>query len=263
MTKNKKSRAEKDLLFYQSWGDLVALLLVFFVFLFSMSTLDVSKFKEMTSTISNIFSLQEKEEMMEKYLEEERILKQLLADLQGYVMANSLSDDVSAKIDDHTIVMDLGSNLLFQLGSADLKLEAEGVLRAFTEYFKQISNAKIVVEGHTDDIPIKKKEFPSNWELSAGRAASVVRFLAKYGIKEENCYIIGYNQYKPLVPNDSVENRAKNRRVRIIFEPIVNLENEGVDFSSIENLDTDTEILDVTMNVGVDIPKRGEQAVGN
>lgn len=263
MTKNKKSKAEKDLLFYQSWGDLVALLLVFFVFLFSMSTLDISKFKKMTSTITNIFSFQEKEEMMEKYLEEEEILKQLQSDLQNYIVENDLLDVVSVKIENHKIVMDLGSNLLFPLGTADLKVDAENIILAFTKYFRQISNAKIVVEGHTDDIPIKKKEFPSNWELSAGRAASVVRFLSKHGIKEENCYIIGYNQYKPLVPNDSEANRARNRRVRIIFEPIVSERENEINFRSIKNLDSGTEILDVTINVSESLPDMGEETIGD
>jgi len=258
MTRNKKSKAEKDLLFYQSWGDLVALLLVFFVFLFSMSTLDVTKFKEMTSSITSIFSFQEKEVMMEKYIEEEKILRKLLEDLQNYIEQNQLLDVVSVEIEDHKIVMSLGSNLLFPLGTADLKVEAENILLVFTNYLKKISNAKIVVEGHTDDIPISKKEYPSNWELSAGRAASVVRFLAKHGIKEENCYIIGYNQYKPLVPNSSEINRARNRRVRIIFEPIVNEVENGVDFNSIQNLDSDTEILDITKNVDENVPVMGE-----
>lgn len=217
----KEKRLEKDLIFFQSWGDMVALLMVFFVFLYSMSTLDASKFRESASSLTSIFKFKNKNEMLNKYIEEERILMTLLEELNKYVFDKKLNNEVNVFIENHKLVMDLGSSVLFEIAETSLKSSAEGILKAFVSYLIKVENANIVVEGHTDDRPINTSDFPSNWELSASRAASVVRFFAKQGIKEENCYIIGYSQYKPIFENNSEDNRSKNRRVRIIFTPIV------------------------------------------
>jgi len=73
----------------------------------------------------------------------------------------------------------------------------------------------IEVEGHTDDVPIKTAQFPSNWELSSARASSVIRMLIDNGVPAQRLVVVGLASNQPLVPNDSVENRAKNRRVTI------------------------------------------------
>jgi len=73
------------------------------------------------------------------------------------------------------------------------------------------------VEGHTDNLPIHTKEFPSNWELSTARAISVIRYLEEKGINKERLSALGYGEYRPLVSNNTPENRAINRRVGIII----------------------------------------------
>jgi chemotaxis protein MotB len=246
----RKSSAEKEVMFYQSFGDMVSLLMVFFVFLFSMSTLDATKFKELTESINSIFEIKTDDQIIDEYKQEREILEKLFRELTDYIETENLKDDVKIKIEDHSIKLDLGSKMLFTSASADLKKRAKTIFLAFVEYFKSVESAKIVIEGHSDDIPIRTEQFPSNWELSSSRAASVVRFLASSGIPEKNMYIIAYNQFNPLVPNDSEANRSKNRRVRLIFKPVVTPADntnmiDSVNFDTIKNFDADTEILDV------------------
>ncbi len=263
MIEKKRNKPNREILFFISFSDMMSLLMAFFVLLFSMSTLDTVKFKQMSISFTTIFS-QQKETMMEEYQTEERILKKIYDDLQLYISTEKLEQMVSVKVENHTIVMDLGSKLLFPLAKADLRDEAYKVLSAFVGYFQQVEEANIVVEGHTDDIPIRTAEFKSNWELSAARAASVVHFLVDNGIKEENCYIIGYNQYRPLAPNDTEDNRSINRRVRIIFKPIIadKKDNGKVDFSGIRSTGTDTEVIDATKNVQSTVPDKKENKGG-
>jgi len=86
----------------------------------------------------------------------------------------------------------------------------------------------IEVEGHTDDIPIKTSQFPSNWELSSARASSVVRMMVNNGVPEKSLAAVGLASNHPLVPNDTPENRDKNRRVSItIMAPNMERSNAG------------------------------------
>ena len=112
----------------------------------------------------------------------------------------------------------MGNQLLFELGSAELRDQAQSVLSKVAQMFNQ-TQSQIIVEGHTDDLPIHTEQFPSNWELSSARASSVVRSLSSQHVDQGRFLVLGYNMYEPLVPNDSVENRAKNRRVKITLKP--------------------------------------------
>ncbi len=91
------------------------------------------------------------------------------------------------------------------------------VLDALAESLQEIDN-HIRIEGHTCNLPINTPRFPSNWELSAARAIAVLRyFIEKKGISPQRLIAVGYGEYQPLVPNDSEENRRKNRRVEIVI----------------------------------------------
>ena len=78
-------------------------------------------------------------------------------------------------------------------------------------------NYKVVVRGHTDDLPIRSEIFPSNWELSAARAAATLRYLAGQGISPSRMKAVGYADTRPIVPNNTKDNRALNRRVEFYF----------------------------------------------
>lgn len=109
----------------------------------------------------------------------------------------------------------LAAASLFPEGSADLKPEAIGELAKFGPLLKD-SKRRLIIEGHTDDQPIHTARFPTNWELSALRATKIVRYLhLRQGIDEGRMTAVAYADQRPAAPNDSEENRAKNRRIEI------------------------------------------------
>jgi len=117
-------------------------------------------------------------------------------------------------------VVSLPSDILFEPGSAELSLKGEKVLSILAKYISAIQ-ANIIVEGHTDDIPVRSEKYPSNWELSSARASAVARILEKYGVPHDKISVVGYADTKPILPNVSPENRAQNRRVEIKLKDIV------------------------------------------
>ena len=103
----------------------------------------------------------------------------------------------------------------FDLGKADIKPEAIKFLRNFAEVVKK-TKSNIRIEGHTDSFLLHSPTFPTNWELSAIRAVNIARFLIEEaGIEPERFTVVGHSLYKPAVPNTTMENKAKNRRVEI------------------------------------------------
>lgn len=139
-------------------------------------------------------------------------------------MANELEDALSPQIEsdlvnikrnDLWLEIEIKSSLLFNSGSAKISRQAIPVIRDITRILKPFPN-KIHVEGFTDNVPISNPVFPSNWELSASRAASVVRLLADTGMNPVNMAAIGYGEFRPIADNNTREGRIKNRRVVLI-----------------------------------------------
>ncbi|MEW6611551.1 MAG: flagellar motor protein MotD [Pseudomonadota bacterium] len=114
------------------------------------------------------------------------------------------------------IVVDINANFLFASGRAALTPDALPLLNKVAEILATFPN-EIQVEGFTDNQPIHTVEFPSNWELSAARASTVIRLLASQGVEPGRMVAAGYGEYHPVAPNDSELNRAKNRRVSIVI----------------------------------------------
>jgi chemotaxis protein MotB len=127
-------------------------------------------------------------------------------------------DDIDVVLtDNQSIKVSVRGNLLFDLGKADLKPEAISFLRNLSKIIAA-NNYQIEVAGHTDNFPVSNPAYPTNWELSSARAARVARYLIQYGKLEPGRFtIIGHSYYKPTVANDSLANKAKNRRVEIII----------------------------------------------
>jgi chemotaxis protein MotB len=120
-------------------------------------------------------------------------------------------------VPDKAVRIILKSDLLFDVGKADIKEDARASLEEVADVIRQTSNM-INVVGHTDDLPINTQEFPSNWELSTARACKVARFLMQdMNIPEDRFYVTGHAYYQPLKPNGDDGNRAVNRRVEIII----------------------------------------------
>ncbi|MBV1928978.1 MAG: flagellar motor protein MotD [Gammaproteobacteria bacterium] len=123
---------------------------------------------------------------------------------------------VSVRKSDNWLEIEINSKVLFSSGSSNLSPSARPMLQAMGNVLKGRKN-KVHVEGFTDNLPIKNSIYPSNWELSAARSATVVRLFANYGITPTNLASIGYGEYQPKVANDTPEGRATNRRVVIVI----------------------------------------------
>ena len=159
------------------FADLMTLLLVFFVFFF---------------IVSSQYKLLQQEAMQ----------------------AKKSSPDLNEK------TITIPGEILFESGKADLKEGAEKALdliaKSIKDSFQLDLGWEIRIEGHTDDVPIDNSDFSSNWELSTARAISVVRiFIENDHFLPSQLQAMGFGEYKPIVKNDSVENRKKNRRVEI------------------------------------------------
>ena len=197
---------------------MITLLLVFFVYLFSISKLDISKFFEARESLNKEFSSNIDAKSHLTFQERQEQLAQMINSLREMIKEKELEHMVFVSHIDDFLDIRLGTKVLFDSGSALLKDAIKPLLIEMSDIF--IKNPGVViVEGHTDDLPIKTPQFPSNWELSAARAGSVARFLTGHGLEPSRMKIVGYGPYNPLVPNTTEENRAKNRRIRITLEP--------------------------------------------
>ena len=122
---------------------------------------------------------------------------------------------VSVKRDKMWLEIEINTDILFPSGASNFSTAAQPVLDKLAEVLKPFPNL-IRVEGHTDDLPIRTAAFPSNWELSAARAASVVHQFMKAGVDPLRLEIVGFGEFQPKRPNDSAEGRNANRRVTVL-----------------------------------------------
>ena len=114
------------------------------------------------------------------------------------------------------IEVEINSDILFTTGSAALDASARNTLGTLADVLLDAPNG-VRVEGHTDNLPIATAQFPSNWELSAARAASVVHLFADHGVQPQRLAMVGYGQFRPRESNDAPEGRNRNRRVMVII----------------------------------------------
>lgn len=114
------------------------------------------------------------------------------------------------------IEVEINSDILFSTGSAALNAGARNTLGTLADVLLDAPNG-VRVEGHTDNLPIATAQFPSNWELSAARAASVVHLFADHGVQPQRLAMVGYGQFRPRESNDAPEGRNRNRRVMVII----------------------------------------------
>lgn len=112
--------------------------------------------------------------------------------------------------------VEIKTDILFTSGSADVSAAAQPVLQRLVEILKPFPNV-IRIEGHTDNVPINTRVFPSNWELSAARSASVVHLFMQQGLEPTRMSVEGLGEYRPVADNDSVEGRNRNRRVVLVI----------------------------------------------
>ncbi len=151
--------------------------------------------------------------------------------VRGLLAQEHLDNDVSVTMRARGLVISINSRVLFASGKSDLAASSEDLVLHIADVLAPLADNQILVEGHTDSDPIHTAQFDSNWELSGCRASTVLRLLLSTGkLKEENMSAVGYGEYRPIAPNDTPANKAKNRRVNIVI--LKDDYNKGIDIKS-------------------------------
>lgn len=117
------------------------------------------------------------------------------------------------------MIIALPNDILFDSGKTTVKKEGKAALEKVAQVLATVPDRDFLVAGHTDDLPIKTAQFPSNWELSTARAVEVVRFLVSKGMSGKVLSAAGFAEFDPVITNDSDDHRAQNRRIEIVLQP--------------------------------------------
>nr|WP_317358319.1 flagellar motor protein MotB [uncultured Tyzzerella sp.] len=221
-----------------TYGDMVTLLLCFFVLMFATSTQDAEKFAQIAASFKNskisisqtqaagvlealgngIVEMPQVQGSSDKEFENKgkEELDNMAEEFKTYFAENNLQDKIEVEQNDRYITLNFKDGILFESGSADLKPDATNILSQVADQLLQYPDNNIKIEGHTDNRPINTAKYPNNWYLSAARAISVATYFTDIkNFSPDRISTEGYGEYRPKAPNDTPENRAINRRVEI------------------------------------------------
>lgn len=213
-----KKPTEVDVSWMETYGDMVTLLLCFFVLLASISKIDANLYEKVQSGIAREIGKQQIQRPIEDMKKE---LTEVVSAMSG---GDSLADVAT---DERGVVLNLDSGAMFKQGSAEVRPEAMPLLKemAVTLTHKRFETYVLEIQGHTDDTPVSTPQYPTNFDLAAARALATLRAMKALGVGEDRMIIAAYGQYKPRVPNRTPEgnplpvNQSLNRRVSIHVVP--------------------------------------------
>ena len=217
-----------------TYGDMITLLLAFFIALFTTATIDGYEIRLILSAFSGLGSsvggnTLERNRLAElgnrvlslpsstpgRQLDKERAVEQLA------LRDRLQNDNLITREDERGLVVSLGADAFFEPNSAevDIEIAREGLLEVATLLQQpELEDVTFRIEGHTDSIPPDPaSEWPTNWDLSAARSINILRYLVDYGVPEDKFQVMGLADTVPLAPNESAEGRALNRRVDIVL----------------------------------------------
>lgn len=239
-----------------TYSDMVTLLLCFFVLLYSMAVIDQQKFEQVAESLRNaflssggeIFEHNSGKDVMDMLndsdesslndsniedgnnlddnldddlaakleAEKKQKMEEFIEEIKEYIDEMDLDEHVKVIEEEEQVILRIDSVILFDLGKADIKESGKDTLRDVGKLLKEI-DTEVVVQGHTDNLPINTTLFPTNWELSTKRATNVVLFLVEESnLDPHKLTATGNGEFRPIAPNDTPENRQKNRRVDIV-----------------------------------------------
>ncbi|MGI6776906.1 MAG: flagellar motor protein MotB [Acetivibrionales bacterium] len=254
----KTEEPEEGASWMTTYSDLVTLLLTFFVMLFSMATIDAQKFEQIAYSLRTAFqsnaagdefNVNSGKDLVKLFEENTAIdvedseynneptamkgeqevidtarrveaqkLEKVIEELEEEISRHNLGNFVKVIEEKHMVILRIDSVILFDLGKADIKTSGRDILEKLGNMLNELDN-DIVVQGHTDNLPIDTFLFPSNWELSTKRATNVVRFLIETcDLDPSKLTATGNAEFRPIRPNDTEENRQKNRRIDIVID---------------------------------------------
>jgi len=254
MARKKESSDGGTPAWMSSYGDMVTNLLVFFVLLFSMSTVDQNRFSEVAASLSyslinlnggdsilegngnsiiafdytKFDSEEAKAKRKEKYIEDademvvdakeklkNKEFNEAKNDIRDTIEERGISDKVQVVEEKDFLLIRLDQEVFFDSGSAEIVPEGKAVLSSIAASLREIEN-EVMICGHTDNVPMTNKKYETNWELSTARATNVVRYLVEVEKLEPARFTaVGYGEYRPVGDNNTPEGRQKNRRIEI------------------------------------------------
>lgn len=229
-----------------TYGDMVTLLLTFFILLFAMSTLDAQKFQALANSLTGALGVSPggtnisvseavgggltqlpdtspiQKENPNANIGEDLVtknMKKLYDELKDSINQHGIISSTEIKNLGTVILIRFKDNVLFDSGSADIKTQAVPVLQSMGMILKKTEQVEIRVEGHTDNRPISTTKFPSNWELSSSRALNILHFfINNTKIDPTILSAVGRGEYRAIASNENEEERSRNRRVEVIIE---------------------------------------------
>ncbi|MCS6304550.1 MAG: OmpA family protein [Nitrospira sp.] len=262
MAKRKHEEHENHERWMVSYADFITLLFAFFVVMYSISSVNIGKYRTVSESIkaalnplanhsgaNQMISVGEAKMALQgrNPTDAKEITIRRIRQLTQVIKDKQLKDLVAfvtvVQTINGDIVITIPDRLLFNSGEATVRTEAlpflEGLGGAILEM-----NRHARVEGHTDNVPIRTAQFPSNWELSAARAVMVVRVLSElYGVPADHLAAVGHADTRPLTDNSDAEQRAKNRRVEVVIleqAPVAPILRSGDESSQSEQSTEDT-----------------------
>lgn len=251
MRKHQEEEVDNKERWLVSYADFITLLFAFFVVMYSISSVNEGKYKVLSDSLEGIFNAPQKstkpisigeelarsegyksrdiniipvikspelvnEQDKQREFQENKELAKIASEFENSLADLILDQKVSVQKMEDWIEISLDDTIVFSSGGVEPIDEALPIIEKIARILKKHENA-MLVEGHTDNIPISTGVFPSNWELSAARAASVVRYLALEGVSPSRMAAMGYGEFRPLVRNDTPQGRRKNRRVVLLL----------------------------------------------
>lgn len=225
---------DDDATWLVTYADLMTILLVFFVLLYTLAFFEKEQYRHAVETIKvqveenenliGLMELMEIPETADTQITIENITglhsreKSLFDTLTRFMRSSREKQNISTRILDGKIIVSIKGKALFNSGSAALNKTAILIFDEIIQILGDYPEYNINIKGHTDDVPISTMIFPSNWELSAVRATTVLKYLVSKGVSPQRLTATGYGQVMPLMPNTTEENRAQNRRVEFVLE---------------------------------------------
>ena len=236
MGKKAKQPEKPSTAWLGTYGDMITLMLCFFVMLYNPSEVDVTQMATITQSVqmqetdttsgglslsagqlsdlgNNINSLPSLEKGKSLGMAKKKAVSLFAPDVK--------SNKITITSDERGLIITLLSDNFFEEGSAELNInDTRETLLRLADFFRsdELKGRRFRIEGHTDSTPVAENSiFPSNWELSATRAINVLHYLADYGVRENDFSVAGYADTRPKFSNDTAEGRAYNRRVDIII----------------------------------------------
>lgn len=215
-----------------TFGDLMSLLLCFFVLLLSFSEMDRQKYKQVAGSMEKAFGVQRKTKVMEipkgmkmiaKDFDQETIATRIKEDL-GHEIENlienqlaDLKEQISIEAGENEVIIRLMGESTFDSGKAEIRSQLKPLLITIASKL-QVTEGDVMIAGHTDNVPIRRGPYKTNLRLSAARASAVAEFfISKSRIDPKRISTMGFGEFRPIASNDTAKGRQTNRRVEIIL----------------------------------------------